>query len=214
MAGDISQALKDRVRSVLGQPSKQGVLDEHIYLFLNRAQYDLGWRVAEGAMRCLAQLKSDDMAASAIALPEDFWREQQVYVGADVVRAARWPVTQLDALDTVSQFAPAAENPFYYVWDDGEGDVQILVRIGDDDSTDPYDLFYIGTPPSLSGSADPVWPSDLCDLLVMYAVYRFRQVAQQWEEAERVFRAYVDGVVAVNSRYAPGPLEEGAPGGP
>ncbi len=210
--GDISKALKSRVRAILGQPSKQGVEDAWIYLHLNRAQYDLGWRLCDAAMPELTAVATGNMTASAIALPSDFWRERELYVGAEGVRARRWPVSQLDALATNVHITPSADMPFYYIWDTGAGTVKLLVDIGSPTSTAAYELFYVKCPTAMSDTSDPVWSEECCDLLVMFAVARFRESAREYQEAERVWRAYRDAIAVVNSRHEDGTLYEGTPG--
>ena len=213
MAGEITEALRDRVRSRLGQVSKQGLLAEHIYSHMNRGQSDMAWRLNDGAMLELTKQASGNLSSSRVSLPADFLRERIVMVGATDIVARRPNISELDALDDNTLFVPSATNPFYYIWHNETADeVMLLVDVSDAASTLAYKLNYVAKPTDVSESVDPDFATNLHNLIVDFAVMRGRQMAKDYAEAKRVWNDYQDQIRIINSRFEPGRRHEGVPG--
>mgnify|MGYP004704319419 CR=1 FL=1 len=212
-AGDITKELRDRIRTLLGKTAVQGLSDADIYLHLNRAAWDLGWRLADAAMPETFKHVTGSMSASAIALPADFWRERTLYIGTGLVAARWWPLSRLDQLEDSTAKIPSETEPYAYLWPATEGgSAQINVLVGDPASTLTYSFYYQRRPPAMSASVDPVFNTVTCDALVQFAVARFRAGNKDYPEAARVRKQYRQMVAVTNSRFAPGRHHEGVPG--
>jgi len=211
--GDVSKALRDRVRQRVGQASQDGLLPEDIYAFLNRAQYDLGWRLHDAAMPEMTDIASGNLTASRVALPADFWRERTVDVGATNVVATRWNITELDALDDNTLLTPSAANPYYYIWEQAaDGATRLLVDVSDAASTLAYRIRYLKNPTDMSDTADPLYKSNKHSMLVEFAVMMYHQMKLNDGERGRSWQQYLAQIIAINTRYMPGYLFQGVPG--
>jgi len=215
-AGDITKAMRDRVRATLGEYSQQGVGDAEIYLHMNRAGYDVGWRLADAAIPEMTKRATGSMTSNQITLPSDFWRERVVYIGSALVMAKWWPISQLDALygiqgSTSTVHVPSATEPYAYIWPAAES-AAVKINVLGPAATATYELYYQIKPTDMSASVDPVYSTTTCDAIVMFTVARFREQAKNFPESERVFRQYREKCMVTNSRFAPGKRYEGAPG--
>jgi len=214
-AGDLSDALRDRVRQRVGQSSQSGLLDEDIFAFLNRAQYDLGWRLHDAAMPELTEVASGSLTASRVALPTDFWREVTVDIGTGSSRqtCVRWPVTQLDALDNNTLLTPSTSSPYYFIWYQAtDGALRLIIDLGNAASTSAYQLRYVKLPTTMTTDVDPLYKSDKYGMIVDFACMMYHQMKGNDAQRARLWQQYIAQIITVNTRYMPGTLHEGKPG--
>lgn len=205
-----SVELLNAVRERLGDWATLGLTDELIYEWLTFAQYDILWRIHDGALLEHSEIASGSLSSSTFPIPDDFLRERTLIVNG--VEARRWNFTEQDTIDTVIS-APSSNSPYYYIWDTGEGPSGVVL-VGDENSTLPYLLYYIKHPPALSGTTEPYLNRSLHDLMVQYAVMRARDTRREYEDWTRVSAWRGWNITSINSRYMPGLLNEGAPGDP
>jgi len=213
-AGDISKTLMSRVRSRVGQRTQQGILDVHLYLFLNRAQQDLMWRLHDAAMPEMTDIAAGTLTNSRVGLPADFMRERLCLVGSGTVQARRIGLTDLDSLTRDTLMAASADNPYYYIWENATDNAKRLhLEIGAPTSTAAYQLYYIKQPTDMDDLTDPILGSDKYNLLVDFAVKRVREMQGEYEEAGGIWKQYVGGIGKINSRYMmQGARQEREPG--
>ena len=108
-AGDVTDKLVDQVRSRLGEPSKQGLLDEEIIGYLNFAQRDLAIRLNDAAVPELTPVVTDHLVAARAAVPADLQRVRLSPSGPTKSRRRR-PVPERDAF-TDNIYAPPTMSP-------------------------------------------------------------------------------------------------------
>lgn len=204
-AGDVSQALRDLVRAHLGQPSQEGILTSDVYAFLNRAQFQVVRRLNDNAMPELCEVATGTLTNSRAALPTDFVRERYLEIGSDNVRARRWDISQLDALDNNTLFEPSATKPYYYIWHNPtDGATRLHVEIGDPTSSEAYKLHYVKAPTAMDDSTDPIIAADKHPLIVACALWMCWHYMRQPEEAEYQWGEFIRLVNAMNSRHSRG----------
>jgi len=213
MAGAVAQGLRDRVRARVGKPSESGLETVDIYAWLNEAQHELIWRLNDGAIPEMTAIATGVLTNSRVALPTLYWRDWLLQIGTTDKVATRWDVTELDALDNNTLTLPAADNPYYFVWyHPTDAAVRLQVDISSPTSTDAYDLYYVKTPTDMSDSVDPVLTAEKHELLLDFAVIRYREQRGEYPEAQRIWNGYIAKINAWNSRYAPGSRHEGGAG--
>ena len=201
-AGDVSKALRDRVRAYLGQVSQEGILSVDIYKFLNRAQHNLVRRLNDNAMPEMLEVASGNLTASRAALPADFVRERFVEFGASDIRAERWNISELDALDNNTFTVPSTTNPYYYVWyDASDAALRLQMDVGAS-STGAYKLHYVKQPTDMSDAADPILRSDKHHLLIYYALWLAWHQLQEAAQAEYMWGEYIKGANRINGRHS------------
>ena len=200
--GDVSKALRDRVRAYLGQVSQEGILSVDIYKFLNRAQHNLVRRLNDNAMPEMLEVASGNLTASRAALPSDFVRERFVEFGAADIRARRWDISELDALDNNTLTVPATTNPYYYIWyDASDAALRLQMDVGAS-STGAYKLHYVKQPTDMSDAADPILRSDKHHLLIYYALWLAWHQLQEAAQAEYMWGEYIKGANRINGRHS------------
>jgi len=201
-AGDISDGLRDRVRAYIGQASQSGILAADIFKFLNRGQHNLVRRLNDNAMPELLAIASGTLTNSRVALPADFVRERFLDIGATEIRATRWDITELDALDDNTLFVPSLSDPFYYIWYDvTDVALRLQVDVNSAASTAAYKLHYVKQPTDMTTDADPLIRADKHHLLVYYALWRCWHQRQEAKEAERMWGEYIRGINRINARH-------------
>ena len=212
--GDISKDLLAKVRARVGVPGQEGLLDAHIYAFLNRAQYDIAMSVNDAALPALCELATGTLTASRVGLPSDFMRLRLVRVGATPVVAKLIKQTELDALANNAYYAPTATNPYYHLWYNAtDAALRLHVELGDAASVAAYELYYIKMPTDMSDSVDPTFAADLYELRVDYAVKRVRESWEQYDEGVRILEQYARRINTINSRArVTAMLNQGPPG--
>lgn len=215
MAGEITQALRDRVRSRIGEASKQGILDQEIYDFLNMAQRDLALRLHDAAIEELTQIATGTLTNSRVALPSGLVRERLVKVGANDIPAKRWDVSQLDAVANNVMQQPSLADPYYFIWYNAtDAAVRLCLEVGNASSSDPYDVYYAKMPTKITAAVDPDYNEEWHDLIVDMAVALCRMAKAEAEEYQRMRNEYLRKTAEANSRYLAteiGPYE-GEPG--
>ena len=200
-AGDKSDALLDRVRARIGEPSKSGILDDVLWQFVNLAQLDLIERLDDNDIPELTEIASGSLTNSRVGLPADFLRPRLLLIGSNEIPARRWPVHELDALEGSTVYVPSLTDPYYYIWRDATDDaIRLKVEVGNASSTDAYKLFYTKLPAAIDTDTDPDFGDHLHDLLVDYTVSLCRMVAKEYGERDRVRRQYFDQVATFSSR--------------
>lgn len=200
--GDVSKALRDRVRAYLGQVSQEGILSVDIYKFLNRAQHNLVRRLNDNAMPEMLEVASGNLTASRAALPSDFVRERFVEFGASDIRAERWNISELDALDNNTFTVPSTTNPYYYIWyDASDAALRLQMDVGAS-STGAYKLHYVKQPTDMSDAADPILRSDKHHLLIYYALWLAWHQLHEAAQAEYMWGEYIKGVNRINGRHS------------
>lgn len=204
--GDVTLELVERVWLTFGPDAWHGVPGEEIILALELAQYDLLWRLPKAAVQEHMATDEDALVGSVADLPTDFWQEQLLQV--DGHTAARWPISQLGP---VGDGTP--EDPHFHVWADTDGDVKLIVNVGDPLSALPYALRYLRLPPELSGTSDPILLARYHDLLVLRAVAHLQDCRMEHDRAAVTMNAYIAEVLNVVMRYFVGRHEERGPGG-
>lgn len=200
--GDVSKALRDRVRAYLGQVSQEGILSVDIYKFLNRAQHNLVRRLNDNAMPEMLEVVSGNLTASRAALPSDFVRERFVEFGASDIRAERWNISELDALDNNTFTVPSTTNPYYYIWYDASDKALRLQMDVGASSTGAYKLHYVKQPTDMSDAADPILRSDKHHLLIYYALWLAWHQLHEAAQAEYMWGEYIKGVNRINGRHS------------
>jgi len=213
-AGDVSDALVDRVRAHVGQPSQNGILTVDIFKFLNLAQSNLVRRLNDNAMPELCAIASGTLTASRVGLPSDFMRERFVEVGASNIRARQWDISELDALDNNTLTVPSTTNPYYFIWYNAtDAALRLQVELNVPASTSAYKLHYVKQPADMTTSVDPVLGVEKHGLLVEFALWLAWHQIGEAEEAERHWALYVEGINRVNARHRfGGRRNEGKPG--
>jgi len=202
-AGDITDALVDRVRNRIGEPSKQGVLDEEIHAYLSFAQRDIAMRLNEAAIPELTPVTSGSLSSSRATLPSDLQRIRVLQVGTNGYPARRWPVVWRDALSNNSLVNPSAEEPYYWLWYNTTAAAVVLnVEIDDATSTADYDLHYVETPADVDTDTDPQLSTRWHGLMVDLAVALARSAKGEWGEYDRVRRKYLSRARVQNNRYS------------
>lgn len=202
-AGDISKALRDRVRAHLGEPSQEGILSSDIYAFLNLAQHNVVRRLNDNAMPEMCAIATGSLSSSMAALPATFVRERFVEIGATNIRARRWDISELDALDNNTLTEPSSSNPYYFIWySTGAAGLRLQVDVGLPTSTLGYRLHYVKQPTDMSDSVDPVLSAEKHGLLVSYALWLAWHQLEEPKEAERQWAEYVKQVNRINSRHS------------
>lgn len=204
-----------RVRFITGQASEQGVTDSDIVAHLNRGQEFLVWSLMASAMPEMCETATGSLNASRVALPSDFCFEQAVEVGTSLITARPYPVTQLDALEDghIPQFAPSAEQPYYYIWHNAtDGAKRLHILLGAPTSTAAYSLRYVRKPTDLdTTSEDPAWNERLCDVLVDWGAMRVHEHLKNFEEMDYRWTLIVDRLRTINSRFQVGQRHETRP---
>lgn len=202
-AGDVSKALRDRVRAYLGQVSQEGILSADIYKFLNRAQHNLVRRLNDNAMPEMLEVVSGTLTNSRVALPSDFVRERFVEFGASDIRARRWNISELDALDNNTLTVPSSTNPYYYIWYDAtDAALRLQMEVGSPTSSGGYKFHYVKQPTDMSDSADPILRSDKHHLLIYYALWLAWHQLQDGAMAEYMWGEYIKGANRINGRHS------------
>lgn len=208
--GDTTDTLTTRVRSRIGEPSKQGINDEEIWAYLSYAQRDLAMRLNEAAIPELTPVTESTLTNSRAAVPSspELQRIRLLQVGANNIPARRWPVVWRDALTDNAHINPSAAEPYYWLWyDSDDGAVRLNVEIDDATSTAAYRLHYVETPDDVYGSAsgdaaDPSLHERWHGLMVDLAVALARSAKGEWGEYDRVRRKYLARARTQNSRYS------------
>jgi len=193
----------------VGETAISGLLDAEILSQLNRAQYDLGWRLADGAMPGLTVRAAGVLVTSRLALPAAFWRERTLKIGD--YYAQRWNVSELDELTSMA--APTTSNVFYYIWHHTDAPY-IIVELGDADSAAAYVLHYIKYPTTVTTDIDPDFRVGVHHLLEDFTVVECLKLRRRPGEAEAIFANYLADIRMINSRYQEGKPYEGEPGDP
>lgn len=189
------------MRAHTGQVSESGLLEVDIFYFLNLAQSNLVRRLNDNAIPELCAIATGSLTAARVALPSDFMRERFVEFGASSIRARRWDISELDALDTNTLTTPSTTNPFYYIWYNAtDGALRLHIDVGAT-STAAYALHYVKQPADMTTSVDPVIGKDKHGLLVEYALWLAWHQLGQPEEAERHWALYIEGINRINARH-------------
>ncbi len=206
-AGDITKELEARVRSRTGLRSQQGVLSVHIYAFLSRACHDLMLRLHDAAITEMQGVATGNLSASKAALPADFLRDRQLFIGtgANMVQARRIGLMDLDSIETDVLMVASTSNPYYWIWhNESAGAPRLIVEMNAPSSTSAYSLYYMKRPSAVDEETDPDLAADKHNLLVDYAVRRVLQMEWREDEAAEVWKRYIESIVAINSRYRAG----------
>ena len=204
-AGDVSKSLVDLVRAHLGEASQQGMLTVDIYAFLNRAQYQVARRLNDNAIPELCEIATGSLTNSRVGLPSDFIRERYVDIGATNIRARRWNISELDALDNNTLYTPSPTKPYYYIWYNAtDAALRLHVDISAPTSSSAYALHYIKAPTDMSDSLDPILTADKHGMLVACTLWMCWHQMGQPKEAERQWREFIKLVNAQNSRHRRG----------
>ncbi len=210
MAGETTQALRDKVRERLGKASEYGFTDDALYSYLTEAQRAIIAMLPDAALPGATATATGNLTASEAALPSDFWRERLVLVGDDEIEAKPWSVAEADLLNYLT---PSATNPYYFIFYSATaGGVRLIVQQGDPSSTAAYKVLYVKVPPALSDTVDPVLSSAYHEAMVDFAVMRCREARTEWAEADRLLTQFQRCMAAVASRYVPGLEHDIRPG--
>lgn len=202
-AGDVTDKLVDQVRSRLGEPSKQGLLDEEIIGYLNFAQRDLAIRLNDAAVPELTPVVTDNLVASRAAVPADLQRVRLLTIGANKIPATRWPVPERDAFTDNIYVAPSDDEPYYWLFFNTTDDaVRFHVEVGDPACVDAYELHYTKNPTVMTTDVDPEVNMRWHGLMVDMAVALARCSKGDWREYDRLRRKYLSRSQKANARYS------------
>lgn len=205
--------LVGRVRYKAGQWSVQAVADADIVAHLNRGQEFLMWGLHVSAMPEHTETATGSLTNSRVGVPSDFAFEQLVEVGATLVTCRPWPVSALDALGNIPQFAPSTSQPYYYIWYNATDEAERLqIELGNASSTAAYSLRYVQLPADLAMTdSDPIWDERSNDLLVDFAVSRLTDSQGRRGDAQRMMHRIIQRIIRINGRFMAGTRHERTP---
>lgn len=202
-AGDVTAMLVDQVRSRLGEPSKQGILDEEIYGYLSFAQRDVALRLNDAAIPELTPVATGSLSASRAPVPDSLQRIRLLTVGTNNIPATRWAVPERDAFTDNIYVAPSSDEPYYWLFYNTSDDaVRFHVEVDDPSSTDDYELHYTKTPDDVDGSTDPELNVRWHGLMVDLATALARCSRSNWAEYDRLRRKYLERARKANARFS------------
>jgi len=213
-AGDISKALKADVRSRVAEPSEQGILDTEIYGALNEAQRELLNQLNDIALTPVMEEGPLSITAdeNPYAFPSDLQRLRGVKY--KTVETKPWPVRHLGALSNNVLHTPSETNVYLVQWSQAAPNAgNIFLRAGSKTAAGGNEIVvrYLETPAVMSDSVDPsLQGGQYYGLMVTHAVMRLRE-KQDFDEAERLWQEFQEGVAIINSRSRPVPAYDGKP---
>lgn len=221
MAGEISQAMRDRVRARLGDKGATNTSwsDAALFRFLNHGfQVLVAKKLPDAAVPYLTDVDEVTLidGRKSYALPTDFLRARRLeYKG---LPAKRWPIHDLRALRRNVNYNPSETDPYFYIWNNNVYFENPVTQAG----AEVYHLWYVRRPVAISATVDPELPRPFFEPVETFAVSRALEAISgpdepgqaAMAEAKRQMALFDELCYVMASRFRPGRPYDGTPNDP